>query len=97
MLTRWCWLDVHEHVSNTRVRRPDCILDPMRELMALAYRNSTIHLDVQVNVVADTHFAHETFVEINHAGRGAGLQLLQGRIEILLRCAVLGAGDRRAK
>jgi hypothetical protein len=43
----------------------------MGYLVALAHRHGSVYLHMKIDVIMDAHLAHETFVQIDHAGNGA--------------------------
>ena len=64
---QFCRLDVHQHVSDTRVALLDRTFHAMRDLVAFMHRHVTIYSNMKIDVKIEAHFSSPTFLNLNDA------------------------------
>jgi len=64
---QFCRLDVHRHVSYTRVALLYRTFYAMRNLVAFVHGHLAIHSNVEIDVKVEAHFSSPTFLNLNDA------------------------------
>src|SRR6266478_2269937 len=84
---QFCRLDVHQHVSDTRVALLDRAFHAMRNLVAFMHGHLAIHSNVEIDIKIEAHFSGPTFLNLNDARNGSG-SLANGLDELRARSGV---------
>src|SRR5437762_5545318 len=61
------WLDVNEHVRDTRVALLDCAFYSMRNLVAFMHGNTAVHANVEIDIKIQPHLASPALLNFDNA------------------------------
>jgi len=85
---------VDEHIGDPRVDLFDGVLDQMGDVVPFADGNAAVDPNVQVDVKRDSHFSHEAFLDVDHAGH-RGSRFLDPRNDFATRRRIQHFPQRR--